>query len=99
MIAGYRFDAVGSSNEGYKKYFATPSEPVLFALTASVSVHGVTTGFQVVDSRDEEHHFPFQSAFINPDVIVAIPTNGPMRELNAFDYSSAAQRAQVNLPH
>ena len=52
MVAGYKFKETGN-HVGYKTYLNPATEPVLFALSESVCLHRVTTGFQLQEASDE----------------------------------------------
>ena len=59
MVAGYRYNELGLSCEGYKEYVNPATKPVLFGLTSSVRLHRVTTGFKLHQSADEGHDHGF----------------------------------------
>ncbi len=95
MMAGMKFKEIGK-HSGYACFVYPASEPVLFALTGEVCLHGVTTGFRLRE-KSEEANFSFLATHINPHEMVVIPTDGPIPQLNSFDYSQAAKASQVRI--
>ena len=95
MVAGYRYNEVGSSCVGYKEYVNPASQPMLFGLTSSVRLHRVTTGFKLHQSADEGHDHSFLNNYIDPEVLVALPTSRPIPDLFSFDCLHAAKEAKV----
>ena len=93
MVSGYKYNEIGTFM-GHKKYHNTPAEPLTFGLTAGISLHAVTTGYQL--QQPFEHGYAYLSGHIQPNVVVAIPTARPLHDFSAFDFSRAFQQAQVN---
>ena len=73
MVCGYKYNEVGAFM-GHKKYHNPPSEPLTFGLTAAISLHAVTTGYQLQQQSDGRHAYLL--GHTQPDVVVAIPTAG-----------------------
>ena len=42
---------------GHKKYHNPPSEPLTFGLTAAISLHAVTTGYQLQQQSDGRYAY------------------------------------------
>ena len=68
---------------------------MLFGLMSSVRLHSVTTGYKLHQSADEGHDHSFLNNYIDPEVLVALPTSRPIPDLFSFDCLHAAKEAKV----
>ena len=94
MVSGYRYKEIGTFM-GHKKYHNPPRSPLTFGLTAAISLHAVTTGYQL--QQPFEGGYAYLSGHIQPDVVVAIPTAGPLHDFSSFDFRRALSEAKVHI--
>ena len=92
IVSGYKYKEIGTFM-GHKKYHSPPTKPLTFGLTAEISLYAVTTGYQL--QQPFEHGYAYLSGHIQPHIVVAIPTAGPLHDFSAFDFPRAFKRAKV----